>query len=227
MNIKKISCGGFKIDNQTIVEEDGILKAIGGGGSVLVAHATVNGADLMSIDPENPLTITIDKTLMELKDAEYSLIHVNVIFDGGTTLSLEFPRMAWAGGQLVFGGSELIGALLDTYNLVISVILSDDDTVAMLMAVSEINDGGTMIAHATSESYPTAGGDPVALTLDESYSDLADAGYSVMEYTYDGEVTYLPLINKNPMGLFYGAVITGDSLIATVTSEGSTISLSS
>ena len=42
MSNKKISCGGFSVDNETIIEENGVLKAVGGGGSSLeIIHATV------------------------------------------------------------------------------------------------------------------------------------------------------------------------------------------
>lgn len=43
----KISCGGFDIDNNTLIEEDGVLKVKGGGGggSVLVVQKQANALD--------------------------------------------------------------------------------------------------------------------------------------------------------------------------------------
>lgn len=54
----KISCGGFDIDNDTLVEEDGVLKVKGGssGGGVMVVH----------IDEEFS---ALDKTWQEIHDA--------------------------------------------------------------------------------------------------------------------------------------------------------------
>lgn len=55
--ITRIGCGGFDIDNDTLIEEDGVLKVKnggGGGGGVLVAH-DVDG--------------TLDKTWQEISTA--------------------------------------------------------------------------------------------------------------------------------------------------------------
>ena len=41
---KRISCGGFELDGETIVEENGILKVVGGGsGGVELVTADLNG----------------------------------------------------------------------------------------------------------------------------------------------------------------------------------------
>lgn len=85
MSVKKISCGGFKIDNQTIVEEDGVLKAIGGGGgNVLIVHGTLLGPN----EDDDGYIMTIDKTLAEISAADYSVLVVD--FDG----SYELPEVA-------------------------------------------------------------------------------------------------------------------------------------
>ena len=55
----KISCGGFDIDNNTLIEEDGVLKVKGGGGGVLVVHG-VGG------EQGHP---SLDKTWREIRDA--------------------------------------------------------------------------------------------------------------------------------------------------------------
>lgn len=58
----KISCGGFDIDNDTLIEEDGVLKVKGGssGGGVLVVHRSMIGT---------PPALTLDKTWQEIFDA--------------------------------------------------------------------------------------------------------------------------------------------------------------
>ena len=65
MSEKPISCGGFKIDNETIVEQNGVLKVVGGssgGGSLKVTQTTTN--------PEPDTTVsTLDKTWQEIYDA--------------------------------------------------------------------------------------------------------------------------------------------------------------
>ena len=59
----KISCGGFDIDNDTLIEEDGVLKVKGGGGGgggVLVVHRSMIGT---------PPELVLDKTWQEIFDA--------------------------------------------------------------------------------------------------------------------------------------------------------------
>lgn len=86
MSVKKISCGGFKIDNQTIVEEDGVLKAIGGGGgNVLIVHGTLDMSESGQTVP-----MTIDKTLDEIAAADYSVLVVELESGG----YYEFPEFA-------------------------------------------------------------------------------------------------------------------------------------
>ena len=63
--ITRIGCGGFDIDNDTLIEEDGVLKAKtsgGGGGDVLVVHVVRTAT-------EESETFTLDKTWQELADA--------------------------------------------------------------------------------------------------------------------------------------------------------------
>ena len=63
----KISCGGFDIDNDTLIEEDGVLKVKGGssGGGVLVVNASADEAGT---------TITLDKTWQEIQDAPFTIV---------------------------------------------------------------------------------------------------------------------------------------------------------
>ena len=58
----KISCGGFDIDNDTLIEEDGVLKVKNGGGGngVLVVHRSRIGT---------PPRLTLDKTWQEIFDS--------------------------------------------------------------------------------------------------------------------------------------------------------------
>ena len=181
----------------------------GGGSGVLVAHATVDDADLETLDPDNPLAITIDKTYMELLEAEYSVIHIDVTYDGGTALSLDFPRMAWAEG-LIYEGSELLGLLMDyPYNLVISVALSDGDTVAKLMALPASSGGGDepFVLHGTITSQS-----PISGTVTETRTALAEALNSgkriVFEVEIDGQTTQIEMTTKF-LSNSYGDVFVG------------------
>lgn len=67
MSSKKISCGGFAIDNETIVEEGGVLKTGGSGGA--------GGSLLIEAEVENPWnarspeSTTLDKTWDEISTA--------------------------------------------------------------------------------------------------------------------------------------------------------------
>ncbi len=57
----KINCGGFYLDNETITEENGMLKVIGGGsgGGALIVHMT---SDQVGSDTR----YTLDKTVREI-----------------------------------------------------------------------------------------------------------------------------------------------------------------
>ena len=92
MSIKKISCGGFKIDNKTIVEEDGILKSL--STSFVVASGVISYSNIRY---DNTINFTIDKTYTELIEADVSGINIaiksgTVIID--TVFALEYNKMS-------------------------------------------------------------------------------------------------------------------------------------
>lgn len=89
---KKISCGGFKIDNKTIVEEDGILKSL--NTSFVVANGVINYSNIID---NNTLSFKIDKTYTELIEADVSGISIaiksaTIIID--TVFALEYNKMS-------------------------------------------------------------------------------------------------------------------------------------
>lgn len=63
--ITRIGCGGFDIDNDTLIEEDGVLKVKNGGGDggVFVVTMTSTG------DTETGIDWTADKTCLEIIEA--------------------------------------------------------------------------------------------------------------------------------------------------------------
>ncbi|MBQ4490737.1 MAG: hypothetical protein II965_05755 [Pyramidobacter sp.] len=206
----------------------GAGRSAGGGSSLLVAHTTVDMADFDNFGPETPLPITLDKIYAELAAEEVSAVMISWEQAGTPVADSLFMLDSNASvmGGLFYDAPVYVNESIfqgTGWKVLVSVISGEGAMLAALPA----SGGGTLIAHATSESYPTPGGDPVTLTLEESYSDLEDAGYSMMEYSYNGSVIYLPLLTSNPSGLYYGATIMGNSLTAVVTSNGATISLSS
>lgn len=75
MSNKKISCGGFAIDNETIVEEDGVLKTGGTGGSLLIEAEVENPWNARS-----PESTTLDKTWDEISTAYNNNLPIAVKF---------------------------------------------------------------------------------------------------------------------------------------------------
>lgn len=45
MSFKRANCGGIIIDDETIVEENGVLKAVSSGGTTVVANPTLAGTE--------------------------------------------------------------------------------------------------------------------------------------------------------------------------------------
>lgn len=70
MSNKKIKCGGFEIDNETIIEENGVLKSVGDN--------PANMALIVGSAREGN-TITLDKTWQQICDGNY--IAINEIDD--------------------------------------------------------------------------------------------------------------------------------------------------
>lgn len=66
--ITRIGCGGFDIDNDTLIEEDGVLKVKngGGGGGVFVVTMTYHDGDT---ETESSDYWTADKTCLEIIEA--------------------------------------------------------------------------------------------------------------------------------------------------------------
>lgn len=66
---EKISCGGFKIDNNTLIEEDGVLKVVGGSGSDLPPYTDEDLEKVLTIkrkpDPSAPRTIIVQEQTIE------------------------------------------------------------------------------------------------------------------------------------------------------------------
>ena len=65
--ITRIGCGGFDIDNDTLIEEDGVLKVKngGGGGGVFVVTMTFHEGDTETSESY----WTADKTCLEIIEA--------------------------------------------------------------------------------------------------------------------------------------------------------------
>lgn len=98
----KISCGGFDIDNDTLIEEDGVLKVKnGGGGSGVLVVTDTDG--------------TLDKTWQEIHDA--MLTGGAVISDIEDTLSTVVAGVSSMANRYVVdsGGESYIASTADGY----------------------------------------------------------------------------------------------------------------
>lgn len=90
----KISCGGFDIDNDTLIEENGVLKVKGGGGGG-------GGALVVTLTKTDEITST-DKTAGEIFSA-----CPNVVFEG---ISSDETIMFALGAYMIKNG--IYGVLL-------------------------------------------------------------------------------------------------------------------
>lgn len=124
MSEKPISCGGFKIDNETIVEQDGVLKAVSGssGGGVLVVSFIVAEG-----------TARLDSTWQEIKDAvDAGQVVTFIPISGGETTScmllvglkagdaripyeVYIAQMAYSSGSVAFQAMTFSGDGADSY----------------------------------------------------------------------------------------------------------------
>lgn len=104
------------------------------------------------------------------------------------------------------------------------------EAIAALGLCAKIEEGGgsdILVASATLENDPTSEtyGDPGAeIELDKTFAELAVADNSVVQLTYSGETTVLPLVGKTESEIDY-AVITMDGYLLTVAvvSESATL----
>ena len=57
---KKISCGGFEIDNETLIEENGVLKSVGGGEENNILFCVVDSDLFKSNMSSNEIALAIN-----------------------------------------------------------------------------------------------------------------------------------------------------------------------
>lgn len=98
--------------------EQGVSDA---GGGIVVASAEV-GEELFSIDYENPLSISLDKTYEELYSATYSAIHIYIKSEGETVGEFWFTLSAWGDTLMYIFSPEASDNIFDlSYRLGIGV----------------------------------------------------------------------------------------------------------
>lgn len=148
----------------------------GGGGSVLVAHAQVEESVIESLD-ENPVAITLDKTLAELAAAEQVYFNIDLADDGepiGSSYVLPAVMVNQGSGMYV------CSAMLDVTSMDMGGTLavmaqgaldgSLTQTFIMLIPASSGGGAAPFVLHGTITSQS-----PMAGTVTESAEDLAAA----------------------------------------------------
>lgn len=145
--------------------EQGI--AAGGGGNVLVAHATVALADVQSITPGNPIIITLDKTYAELSAAEDSIVVVDMTAGDITAVTATFrPACTLVdSGTIAYTVDRASDFFLDGEPYDVLVAVNADGNMLLTMPVSS---GEPFVLHGTLTS--ATGG-----TITEVPQDLMDA----------------------------------------------------
>lgn len=128
MSNKKISCGGFAIDNETIVEEGGVLKAGGAGGSLLIEAEVENPWNARS-----PETTTLDKTWDEISTAYNNNLPMAVRF-----VSSRYDGASSAPSEVLIapciGAGYLESGALNQINFGIVAMLSGDKFMHSIVA---------------------------------------------------------------------------------------------
>lgn len=80
MAIKRIPCGGFFYDDESIEFDGRVIKAIGGGSGAMVVTATI------SVD-EGEVSVAVDKSILEILEASKSMpVLCNISTESGATI---------------------------------------------------------------------------------------------------------------------------------------------